>query len=98
MQINQKQFGDELVISLEGRLDTTTAPNLEAVINTISDSVKNLVIDMHKVEYVSSAGLRVLLAIQKKMNNVGTLKLTGVNETVMEVFQMTGFSDILKIE
>ncbi len=98
MQINQKQVGDELVISLEGRLDTTTAPSFEAVINTISDSVKNLVIDMHNVEYVSSAGLRVLLAIQKKMNNVGTLKLTGVNETVMEVFQMTGFSDILKIE
>ncbi len=98
MQINQKQVADELTISLEGRLDTTTAPNLEAVVDNISDTVKNVVMDMHKVEYVSSAGLRVLLAIQKKMNNIGTLKLTGVNETVMEVFQMTGFSDILKIE
>ncbi len=98
MQITQKQIADELTISLVGRLDTTTAPNLEAAINNISDAVKNIIIDMQKVEYVSSAGLRVLLAIQKKMNNIGTLKLTGVSETVMEVFQMTGFSDILKIE
>jgi len=98
MQITQKQIAEELTISLVGRLDTTTAPNLEAAINNISDAVKNIIIDMQKVEYVSSAGLRVLLAIQKKMNNIGTLKLTGVSETVMEVFQMTGFSDILKIE
>ena len=98
MQINQNQAAEKLTLTIEGRIDTTTAPSLEDVINNIDGSVKDLVLDMKGVDYISSAGLRVLLAAQKKMSKIGTLKLTGVCDSVMEVFEMTGFADILVIE
>lgn len=98
MQINQNQAAEKLTLTIVGRIDTTTAPSLEAVINSMDDSVKDLVLDMKDVEYISSAGLRVLLAAQKKMSKIGTLKLTDVCDAVMEVFEMTGFADILVIE
>ena len=98
MQINQYQVAEKLTLTIEGRIDTTTAPSLETVINSMDSNVKELVLDMKGVEYISSAGLRILLAAQKKMNKVGSLKLTGVCDAVMEVFEMTGFADILEIE
>ncbi len=98
MQINQNQAAEKLTLSIVGRIDTITAPSLEAVINSMDDGVKDLVLDMKDVEYISSAGLRVLLAAQKKMSKIGTLKLTDVCDAVMEVFEMTGFADILVIE
>ena len=98
MQISQKKEAEKLTLIIEGRVDTTTAPALEEAINKIDADTKDLVLDMSAVEYISSAGLRVLLAAQKMMSKVGTLKLTGVCEAVMEVFEMTGFSDILTIE
>ncbi len=98
MQINQNQAAEKLTLTIVGRIDTTTAPSLEAVINSMDDGVKDLVLDMKDVEYISSAGLRVLLAAQKKMSKIGTLKLTDVCDAVMEVFEMTGFADILVIE
>ena len=98
MQINQNQAAEKLTLTIVGRIDTTTAPSLEAVINSMDDGVKDLALDMKDVEYISSAGLRVLLAAQKKMSKIGTLKLTDVCDAVMEVFEMTGFADILVIE
>ena len=98
MTINQNQLGEKLILSIDGRIDTTTAPALEEVINNMSPDMRDLVLDLKGVEYVSSAGLRVLLGAQKKMSKIGTLKLTGINDDVMEVFKMTGFSDILTIE
>ena len=98
MQISQNQAAEKLTLTIVGRIDTTTAPSLETVINSMDDGVKDLVLDMKGVEYISSAGLRVLLAAQKKMSKIGTLKLTGVCDAVMEVFEMTGFTDILVIE
>ena len=96
MNINFEKNSETLLVNVEGRLDTTTAPELESFINSNIDGVKNLIINCEKLEYVSSAGLRVLLATQKKMKN--SMKLTGVCELVMEVFEMTGFADILVIE
>ncbi len=98
MQIEQRQTAETMTLTIEGRIDTITAPGLETVIDGLDGSVKELVLDMKGVEYISSAGLRVLLAAQKKMSRVGALKLTGVCDTVMEVFEMTGFADILVIE
>ena len=98
MQITQKKEAEKVTLVVEGRVDTTTAPALEAEISGLGDEVKDLLLDMSGVEYISSAGLRVLLGAQKKMSKVGTLKLTGVCEAVMEVFEMTGFADILDIE
>lgn len=98
MQINQNQVAEKMTFAIVGRIDTTTAPSLETAINHLDSSVKDLVLDMKGVEYISSAGLRVLLAAQKKMSKIGSLKLTGVCDTVMEVFEMTGFTDILVIE
>ena len=85
-------------MKIEGRLDTTTAPVLEQTIQEEADAVKDLILDMEKLNYISSAGLRVLLATQKKMNKIGTLRLINVCDAVMEVFEMTGFADILVIE
>ena len=98
MTIEQKKNGSALLIALEGRLDTMTAPQLEAELKTALSGVEDLTFDLEKLEYISSAGLRVLLSAQKIMNRQGEMKLTGVNETVMEIFEVTGFSDILCIE
>lgn len=87
-----------LSIALEGRLDTTTAPRLEAELKTSLNGITELVLDFAGLEYISSAGLRVLLAAQKVMNKQGTMVIRNVNETIMEVFEITGFADILKIE
>ena len=83
---------------MAGRLDTTTAPDLDKTINRDITDVKNLVLDVKGLEYISSAGLRVLLGAQKKMQKIGSMKVTNVCEEIMEVFEMTGFSDILTIE
>ena len=98
MQINYNKEAEKLTVALDGRLDTVTAPEFEKKIGELLNGVSELVIDMTKVEYVSSAGLRVILKVQKVMFNQGNMKLIGVNETVMEVFEITGFSNILKIE
>ena len=84
--------------SLEGRLDTVTSPSLEAELKDSLDGISELAMDFEKLEYISSAGLRVLLAAQKEMNKRGVMKLAHVNETIMEIFEVTGFSDILTIE
>ena len=98
MNINIDTAGNKTTIYLEGRLDTTTAPALDNAINGLSADITELVIDMNKLEYISSAGLRVLLSTQKKMNKIGYMKITGVCEDIMEIFEMTGFTDILTIE
>ena len=98
MTLNSQKNNEMLTIAIEGRLDTTTAPELEKYLGEQLDGVKDLVIDMEKLEYISSAGLRVLLSVQKKMSKIGTLKLINVCDEVMEVFDMTGFADILTIE
>ncbi len=87
-----------LTVALAGRLDTTTAPELEKELKASLDGVTELTFDLAALEYISSAGLRVLLSAQKTMNRQGTMKLTHVNETIMEIFEVTGFSDILTIE
>ena len=98
MTIEIKRSADETIIKLAGRLDTTTAPALDKTINEDVADVKNLVLDVKELEYISSAGLRVLLGAQKKMQKIGSMKLTNVREEVMDVFEMTGFADILVIE
>ena len=98
MTIEIKRIENEVVIELVGRLDTTTAPALDKTINEDLGEAKNLVIDLKGLEYISSAGLRVLLGAQKKMLQRGSMKVTNVGEEVMEVFEMTGFADILNIE
>jgi len=98
MTINKELNGSALTLAIEGRLDTVTAPELEAVVKSDLQGVTDLTIDMEKLEYVSSAGLRVLLAAHKAMMTQGSMKLVNVNETVMEVFELTGFSDILNVE
>ena len=97
MTINKKQDGENLCIALEGRLDTSTAPELEAAVSNL-DGIKNLEVDFEKLEYVSSAGLRVLLTAQKAMTANGKMVIKNVNDTIMEVFEITGFADILSIE
>ena len=98
MNIQKTVSGTTLTVALEGRLDTTTAPKLEEELRSSVDGITRLVFDVEKLEYVSSAGLRVLLAMQKLMNRQGAMLLRNVNEAVMEVFEVTGFSDILSIE
>ena len=98
MVINVENFNEKVIMKIEGRLDTITAPQLQNQINLLSSDVKELVLDMEKLEYVSSAGLRVILLAQKKMTKLGVLKLVSVCETIMEVFEITGFADILNIE
>ena len=98
MTIEIKRNTEETIIKLVGRLDTTTAPALDKTINEDIADTKNLVLDIKELEYISSAGLRVLLGAQKKMQKIGSLKVTNVREEVMEVFEMTGFADILTIE
>ena len=98
MNIQKTLSGAALTVALEGRLDTTTAPKLEEKLLGSVDGITRLVFDVEKLEYISSAGLRVLLAMQKLMNQQGEMVLQNVNEAVMEVFEVTGFSDILRIE
>ena len=98
MKINKKQDGGKLVIALEGRLDTTTAPELEKELKTCLDGVTELTLDMAKLDYISSAGLRVLLSAHKTMMKQGQMKVINASEIVKEVFDVTGFSDILNIE
>ena len=98
MTIEIKKNNQETIIEVVGRLDTITAPALDKTINEDIGDTKNLVLDIKGMEYISSAGLRVLLAAQKKMQKFGSMKVTGVCEEVMEVFEMTGFADILVIE
>ena len=98
MTIEKKTNGNALEISLEGRLDTMTAPELEAELNQSLGSVDSLTLDFSKLEYISSAGLRVLLSAHKALSGKGGMKLRNVNEIVQEVFEVTGFADILNIE
>ena len=98
MTITNTKNGNQLTIALEGRLDTVTAPNLEKNIGDEIDGVTELVFDLQKLDYISSSGLRVLLAAQKKMNKTGTMKVINVCETVAEIFEITGFDSILNIE
>lgn len=98
MTITKEKSADKLLVSLEGRLDTTTSPGFEAEIKPELEGVKELTLDLSKLEYISSAGLRVLLVLHKTMLKQGSMKITGVNETVYEILEMTGFSDILTIE
>ena len=98
MTINKNRDGTALTLAVEGRLDTITAPELEAVLKEELDGVEALTFDFSGLDYVSSAGLRVLLSAQKRMNAQGTMKITGANEIVMEIFEVTGFADILTIE
>ena len=98
MTIEIKKNNQETIIEVVGRLDTITAPALDKTINEDIGDTKNLILDVKGMEYISSAGLRVLLSAQKKMQKVGSMKVTGVCEEGMEVFEMTGFADILVIE
>ena len=98
MTIEIAKETESLTMKLGGRLDTTTVPELEKAFEENMEVSKDLILDMKELEYISSAGLRVLLAAQKKMNQSGKMKLTGVSDEVMEVFEITGFSDILTIE
>ena len=98
MTITKKQNGQELTIALQGRLDTVTAPDLEKELKEALPEVNSLVLDFTQLEYISSAGLRVLLSAHKTMAPKGGMKVTHVNEIVAEVFEVTGFSDILDIE
>jgi len=98
MTIQKTQNGKELTVAIEGRLDTTTAPELEAELLKSMPDAETLTLDLTDLQYISSAGLRVLLSAHKAMNNKGGMKITHVNEIVREVFDVTGFTDILNIE
>lgn len=98
MTIDKKANGTELVMTISGRLDTSTAPQLEAELRSSLDGVKKLVLDFENLEYVSSAGLRVILAAQKIMNKQGEMVIRNASEVISEVFEITGFVDILTIE
>ncbi len=98
LNINKKENGDSLALELEGRLDTTSAPQLESELKASIDGITALIFDLEKLEYISSAGLRVLLSAQKQMNRQGEMKLRGVSDTIMEIFEITGFCDILTFE
>ena len=98
MTIEKNLNGTELTVTITGRLDTTTAPQLEAEFKQNINGVEKLVLDFAALEYLSSAGLRVLLAAQKVMNKQGEMVVRNVNETISEIFEVTGFSDVLTIE
>ena len=98
MNINIERENGKALMKIEGRLDTTTAPELEKAINDEGSDLKGVVLDFGGVDYISSAGLRVLLTAQKKMNAQGYMELRNVSEAVMDVFEMTGFADILVIK
>ena len=98
MNIIKNQEGEKLTVALEGRLDTTTSPQLEADLRASVNGITELVFDLDALDYISSAGLRVLLAAQKVMNRQGEMKITNVKPEIMEIFDVTGFVDILNIE
>ena len=98
MIITKNKTNETLEFSVEGKLDTTTAPELEAELNTLPSDVTTLIFNFDKLIYISSAGLRVLLKFYKKMNTQGNMKLINVNENIMEVLEMTGFTDFLTVE
>ena len=98
MTIQKKEEGNKVIVSLEGRLDTTTAPELEKALADVIDKTSELEFDFEKLEYVSSAGLRVLLNTHKQISKAGTMSICHVNEVIMEVFEVTGFIDILTIK
>ena len=98
MNIEKNLEGTTLTIALEGRLDTTTSPDLEETLAASLDGATALVFDFAKLDYLSSAGLRVLLSAQKRMNKQGSMKLVHVNDAVKEVFDITGFADFLTVE
>jgi anti-sigma B factor antagonist len=98
MNINIEKVESSTIFKLEGRLDTVTAPELEQAINNEGEVLENLVLDFGGINYISSAGLRVLLGAQKKMNTQGIMELINVGEDVMDILEMTGFADILVIK
>ncbi len=99
MEIKKTLEENILTVALTGRLDTNTAPDLEELLNeNLEDGVSELILDFENLDYISSAGLRVLLSAQKKMRKIGSMKLTHVSEVVSEIFEVTGFSEILTIE
>lgn len=98
LNINKETDGSELKIILEGRLDTMTAPQLEEELKGSVDGVTSLIFDIKDLQYISSAGLRVLLSAQKIMNKQGSMVIRGANDDIKEIFEVTGFSDILTIE
>ena len=98
MTITKNRNGDSLTIAISGRLDTMTSPELEASLDAEFDGLTELVFDMAELEYISSAGLRVLLSSQKKMTKQGKMVVKNINETVSEIFEVTGFADILTVE
>ena len=97
LNISKNLNGSELTVSLEGRLDTTTAPELENELKTLPDDVRELTLDFEKLDYISSSGLRVLLTAQKKMIGRGEMQIVHVNDVIRDIFEITGFSDILTI-
>lgn len=98
MTINKTIENGSAVFALEGRLDTNTSPELEEALKSVLDGISQLSFDFEKLDYISSAGLRVLLSAQKAMNGKGSMTVKNVNETITEIFEVTGFSDILTIE
>ena len=98
LNIEKKLDGKTLTVTLEGRLDTTTAPQLETELKAALDGADSLILDFEKLEYISSAGLRVLLSAQKMMSKKGGMKILHVSDVIMEIFEVTGFIDILTIE
>ena len=98
MEIKKTLEGEKLTVAISGRLDTTTAPELEEALKESMDGISELVIDFTETEYISSAGLRVLLSAEKTMNKQGSMIVTGVNDVIMEIFEVTGFVDILDIQ
>ena len=97
MNIVKTQNGEELTVKVEGRLDTITAPQLEEEVRSSIEGIKKLNMDFSNLDYISSAGLRVLLSTQKVMNQQGEMTISNVNEDIMEIFEVTGFIDILNI-
>ena len=98
MTIEIKKSANETIMVITGRLDTNTAPALDKTINENFSEIKSLILDFKSLEYISSAGLRVLLSAQKKMQRIGSMKVKNVGDSIMEVFEITGFADILEIE
>ena len=98
MNIKKKKDGNTAIFAISGRIDTATAPEVDVFVNKNLDGVQNLILDFKEVNYVSSAGLRVLLSLQKKMMVKGEMKLINVNDAVSDVFEVTGFDEILTFE